>query len=99
MPVRLSFVVPFMDEEGTLRELADRIDQACQQAGESYELLFVDDGSRDGSVRVVEQLVAQRPQLRLLELQGNFGKSAALAAGFEHARGEIVFTLDADLQE
>ncbi|HKY36738.1 MAG TPA: glycosyltransferase family 2 protein [Polyangiaceae bacterium] len=99
MPARLSFVVPFMDEEGTLRELADRIDQACQQAGESYELLFVDDGSRDGSVRVVEQLVLQRPQLRLLELQGNFGKSAALAAGFAEARGDIVFTLDADLQD
>jgi glycosyltransferase involved in cell wall biosynthesis len=88
-----------MDEEGTLRELADRIDQACQQAGEPYELLFVDDGSRDGSVRVVEQLVGERPALRLLELQGNFGKSAALAAGFAEARGDIVFTLDADLQD
>ena len=74
-----------MDEEDTLRELADRIDKAaraCLGPGEAYELVFIDDGSRDKSVSVVEQLVAERPELRLLELQGNFGKSAALAAGF-----------------
>jgi glycosyltransferase involved in cell wall biosynthesis len=102
MQPRLSFVIPFMDEEATLRELADRIDQAargCLAPGETYELLLIDDGSADGSVRVVEQLVAERPEVRLLELQGNFGKSAALAAGFTEARGEIVFTLDADLQD
>ncbi len=102
MPPRLSFVVPFMDEEATLRELADRIDQAareCLSPGESYELWFVDDGSRDASVRVAEQLVNERPEVHLLELQGNFGKSAALAAGFSEARGEFIFTLDADLQD
>lgn len=102
MQPRLSFVVPFMDEEATLRELADRIDEAargCLGPGESYELWFVDDGSRDNSVQVVEALVAERSEVRLLELQGNFGKSAALAAGFAEARGQIVFTLDADLQD
>lgn len=102
MQPRLSFVIPFMDEEATLRELADRIDQAARAAlapGETYELWFVDDGSRDRSVRVVEELVNERPQVHLLELQGNFGKSAALAAGFTEARGDIVFTLDADLQD
>lgn len=102
MQPRLSFVIPFMDEEATLRELADRIDQAardCLAPGETYELWFVDDGSRDGSLRVAEELVAERPQVHLLELQGNFGKSAALAAGFHEVRGEIVFTLDADLQD
>ena len=91
-----------MDEEATLRELADRIDQAareCLSPGESYELWFVDDGSRDASVRVAEQLVNERPEVHLLELQGNFGKSAALAAGFSEARGEFIFTLDADLQD
>ncbi len=102
MQPRLSFIIPFMDEEDTLRELTDRIDQAaraCLGPAESYELVFIDDGSRDQSVRIVEQLVAERPEVRLLELQGNFGKSAALAAGFTEARGEVVFTLDADLQD
>lgn len=102
MQPRLSFIIPFMDEEDTLRELTDRIDQAaraCLGPAECYELVFIDDGSRDQSVRIVEQLVAERPEVRLLELQGNFGKSAALAAGFTEARGEVVFTLDADLQD
>ena len=102
MQPRLSFIIPFMDEEDTLRELADRIEQAargCLQPGESYELWFIDDGSRDRSVKIVEELVAERPEVRLLELQGNFGKSAALAAGFSEARGDVVFTLDADLQD
>jgi len=91
-----------MDEEATLRELAQRIDVAarsCLEPDQTYELIFVDDGSTDGSVRVVEQLVQERPEIQLLELQGNFGKSAALAAGFTTARGDIVFTLDADLQD
>ncbi|HXK20725.1 MAG TPA: glycosyltransferase family 2 protein [Polyangiaceae bacterium] len=102
MQPRLSFVIPFMDEEATLRELAERIDQAarsCLGPGETYELWFIDDGSRDNSLRVVEELVAERPEVHLLELQGNFGKSAALAAGFAEVRGEVVFTLDADLQD
>jgi glycosyltransferase involved in cell wall biosynthesis len=102
MQPRFSFIIPFMDEADTLRELAERIDQAargCLGPGESYELVFIDDGSRDRSVRIVEELVAERPEIRLLELQGNFGKSAALAAGFTEARGEVVFTLDADLQD
>jgi glycosyltransferase involved in cell wall biosynthesis len=102
MPPRLSFVVPFMNEEDTLRELSDRIDAAareCLKPGQTYELIFIDDGSRDGSVRVIEQLVQERANVTLLELQGNFGKSAALAAGFTAAKGEVVFTLDADLQD
>lgn len=99
---RLSFVVPFKDEEATLRELTERIAQAarsCLKPDETFELIFIDDGSSDGSTRVVEQLVAENPELQLLELQGNFGKSAALAAGFAVAAGDIVFTLDADLQD
>jgi glycosyltransferase involved in cell wall biosynthesis len=102
MQPRLSFIIPFMDEADTLRELFERIDQAargCLGPGESYEVWFIDDGSRDQSVSIVDQLVAEHPQVHLLELQGNFGKSAALAAGFSEARGQIVFTLDADLQD
>jgi glycosyltransferase involved in cell wall biosynthesis len=102
MKMRLSFVVPFMNEQDTLRELTDRISeaaQACLLPGQSFELIFVDDGSTDGSVQVVEQLMQEKPYLQLLELQGNFGKSAALAAGFGVVSGEVVFTLDADLQD
>jgi glycosyltransferase involved in cell wall biosynthesis len=102
MKTRLSFVVPFMNEQDTLRELTDRISEAaaaCLLPGQSFELIFVDDGSTDGSVQVVEQLMQEKPYLQLLELQGNFGKSAALAAGFGVASGEVVFTLDADLQD
>src|SRR3954466_905812 len=99
---KLSFVIPFMNEEATLEELYDRISEAVAPtlaAGERFEVIFIDDGSTDGSVAVAERLVAAHSQVRLLELQGNFGKSAALAAGFERARGSIVFTLDADLQD
>jgi glycosyltransferase involved in cell wall biosynthesis len=99
---KLSFVIPFLNEEATLEELYRRIAEATQPAlepGESFEVIFVDDGSSDGSAAVVERLVAAQPQVSLLELQGNFGKSAALAAGFSRASGKIVFTLDADLQD
>jgi glycosyltransferase involved in cell wall biosynthesis len=102
MPPSLSFVIPFMNEEKTLRELTERIGTAAREAlpeGATFEIVFVDDGSTDDSVREVERLVQEHDHVSLLELQGNFGKSAALAAGFEAARGEIVFTLDADLQD
>jgi glycosyltransferase involved in cell wall biosynthesis len=102
MKPRLSFVVPFMNEQDTLRELADRIGETARTAlspGQGFEIIFVDDGSTDGSVQVVEQLMLEQPNLQLLELQGNFGKSAALAAGFAVAGGDVVFTLDADLQD
>jgi glycosyltransferase involved in cell wall biosynthesis len=91
-----------MNEQDTLRELAERIAEAAEASllpGQSFELIFVDDGSSDDSVRVVEQLMQEKPNLQLLELQGNFGKSAALAAGFAVATGDVVFTLDADLQD
>jgi len=102
MTVALSFVIPFLNEEKTLRELFDRIAEATRPLladDEAFEVVFVDDGSTDGSVAVVEELVAEHPEARLVELQGNFGKSAALAAAFGLARGAVIFTLDADLQD
>lgn len=96
----VSFVIPFMDEEPTLGELIDQIAAAMQPLGQPFEVIFVDDGSRDGGAARVAELALARPgEVKLIELRGNFGKSAALAAGFEHATGEIVFTLDADLQD
>lgn len=102
MAVAFSFVIPFLNEEHTLRELVGRISAAATPllgAGETFEILFIDDGSRDGSVREVERLVAEGTPVTLLQLQGNFGKSAALACGFSRAQGQVVFTLDADLQD
>lgn len=99
---RLSFIIPFLNEEKTLAELFERIERASGEvleAEEVFEVLFIDDGSSDGSVEVVERLAEEHSEVRLLELRGNFGKSAALAAGFDHAKGEIIFTLDADLQD
>jgi glycosyltransferase involved in cell wall biosynthesis len=99
---KLSFVIPFMNEEATLEELYSRIADAVSPTlapAESFEVIFIDDGSTDNSVAVAERLVKAHAQVSLLELQGNFGKSAALAAGFTRARGRIVFTLDADLQD
>jgi glycosyltransferase involved in cell wall biosynthesis len=99
---KLSFVIPFMNEEATLEELYSRIAEAVSPTlgpAESFEVIFIDDGSTDNSVAVAERLVKAHAQVSLLELQGNFGKSAALAAGFTRARGRIVFTLDADLQD
>ena len=99
---KLSFVIPFMNEEATLAELYQRISAAVAPTlgpSETFEVIFIDDGSTDNSLRVAEGLVKAHPEVSLLELQGNFGKSAALAAGFTRARGRIVFTLDADLQD
>jgi glycosyltransferase involved in cell wall biosynthesis len=96
----LSFVIPFMDEEPTLRELFEQIAAVVRPSGRPFEVIFIDDGSSDGgSARVAELAAAHPAEVKLIELRGNFGKSAALAAGFEHASGDIVFTLDADLQD
>ena len=100
MPPEISFVIPFKDEEPTLVELYERIAAATRATGRSFEVIFVDDGSRDGGAARAAELAARQPgAVRLIELRGNFGKSAALAAGFERATGDVVFTLDADLQD
>lgn len=98
---RVSFVVPFFNEERALGELHERIANVADSALSNFawELVFVDDGSTDRSARIAAELARVHPEVRLIELQGNFGKSAALAAGFAAARGDIVFTLDADLQD
>ncbi len=103
MQAAISFVVPFLNEEETLRPLVERIVAAVEPLlaeGESYAIILVDDGSTDNSVPVVERLIQENSHVQLFQLQGNFGKSAALACGFRAARGSrIVFTLDADLQD
>ncbi len=99
MHPRVSIVVPLLDEEGTLEELHARLTKVLVELGEPYEILFVDDGSRDGSPDIIEALAARDPAVGYVRFRRNFGKSAALDAGFRRARGEVVVTMDADLQD
>ncbi|GIV58658.1 MAG: glycosyl transferase family 2 [Rhodothermaceae bacterium] len=95
----LSIIVPVYDEEESLPELARRLRAVCEQAGYRFEVWLVDDGSTDGSWAVIERLHADDPRFLGLRFRRNYGKSAALAVGFERARGRYVVTLDADLQD
>jgi len=98
---RITLVVPVYNEEDNLRTLADEITRAMERVADSagrWELLFVDDGSTDGSLAVIRQLAAGSPNIRYIALAANRGQSAAFAAGFRDATGELIITLDADLQ-
>ncbi len=95
----ISVVIPFLDEEGTLEELHARLVEVLDAHGEPFEILFVDDGSRDGGPERVRELAAAHPHVGLIRFRRNFGKSAALDAGFKVARGRYIFTMDADLQD
>ncbi|MCE9611881.1 MAG: glycosyltransferase [Chthoniobacter sp.] len=96
----ISFVIPLKDEEQTLRELFARIAAEMAALAKEYEVIFVDDGSTDGSWRIIQELARHHPAIvTACRFAGNSGKAQALAAGFQAARGEVVFTLDADLQD
>ncbi|MDE7077023.1 MAG: glycosyltransferase family 2 protein [Alistipes sp.] len=95
----ISVVVPLYNEEQSLPELAAWIDRVAVAHSLSYEIIFVDDGSSDGSWDVIEQLRQRFPAVRGIRFARNYGKSAALFCGFEAAQGEVVFTMDADLQD
>ncbi|WP_302603888.1 glycosyltransferase family 2 protein [uncultured Alistipes sp.] len=95
----ISVVVPLYNEEQSLPELTAWIDRVACAHGLSYEIIFVDDGSSDGSWDVIGQLRQQFPAVRAIGFARNYGKSAALFCGFEAAQGEVVFTMDADLQD
>ena len=96
---RLSVVIPAYNEAESLPELHRELVAALQRLDMSWEVLYVDDGSRDGTDRVIESLCAADPCTRGVLLSRNFGKSAALATGFKLVRGEYVCTMDADLQD
>lgn len=96
----ISVIVPLMDEEGTIAELYDGVAKVFNEIGRRFEILFVDDGSRDGSYKVLKDLYKKHPEtVRVIRFRRNKGKSAALATGFEFSEGEIIFTMDADLQD
>ena len=95
----ISVVVPLYNEEESLPELVAWIDRVAKEHKLSYEVIMIDDGSTDGSWEVVEKLATQYDTVRGIAFRRNYGKSAALYCGFEAAQGEVVITMDADLQD
>lgn len=95
----VSVLVPVMNEEGSLAELFEGIERAFAGLGRSFEVIFVDDGSTDGTARVVRELHETDGRAKLVRFRRNFGKAAALTAAFEHSRGALLITMDGDLQD
>ncbi|MBI5166680.1 MAG: glycosyltransferase family 2 protein [candidate division NC10 bacterium] len=94
----LSLVIPVYNEEENIPYLYPSVKQALDKPGLSYEVIVVDDGSSDGTLAQLEKVHREDPRWVVLSLRRNFGQTAALSAGFDHARGEIIITLDGDLQ-
>jgi glycosyltransferase involved in cell wall biosynthesis len=97
--LEVSVLIPVLDESETVVELARRLVTVLEATGRSFEVVFVDDGSRDDTVERVRAVHADDPRVRLVRLRRNFGKAAALSAGFDHSRGKILITMDGDLQD
>jgi len=97
-PIALSVVVPVFNEEDNVAALCQRIHEALRDCGRTYEVVLVDDGSKDGTWDALKAAATTYPHLRLVRFRRNFGQTAAMSAGFDAARGDIIVTLDADLQ-
>jgi glycosyltransferase involved in cell wall biosynthesis len=95
----VSVLVPVKDEEESVRELATRVTAVLDRLGRSFELIFIDDGSGDGTVQRIREAHAVDSRVKLVRLRRNFGKAAALSAGFDQCRGRIIITMDGDLQD
>ena len=95
----ISIVIPLFNEEESLPHLAEWIDRVMAEHHFSYEVIMVDDGSKDGSWQVIEDLRAKNNAYKGVKFRRNYGKSAALNVGFQHAEGDVVVTMDADLQD
>src|ERR1700747_234911 len=96
--IRYSIVVPFFNEQENIPPLYMKLTEVMDSIGEPYELVFVDDGSRDNSFRVLSEIYEHDRRVNLLRMRRNFGQTAALKAGFDFARGAIVISMDGDLQ-
>ncbi|MDF2384084.1 glycosyltransferase family 2 protein [Nostoc ellipsosporum NOK] len=95
----LSLVIPLLNEEESLPELTAWIERVMDEHHYTYEIIFVDDGSTDNSWEVIQQLRARNPHVKGIKFQRNYGKSAGLNEGFKAAQGEVIITMDADLQD
>jgi len=94
----ISVVVPVLNEEESLPHLHQSLTEVLAESGYSYEIIVIDDGSTDRSFEIMGELAAQDEHLRVVRFRRNYGQTAAFAAGFDRARGEVVITIDADLQ-
>lgn len=97
--MNISVIVPLLNEEESLPELSSWIKEVMDKQGYTYEVIFIDDGSTDDSWEVITKLSRDNPRLKGIRFRRNYGKSAALNKGFEKAQGEVVITMDADLQD
>ncbi len=96
---QISIVIPLLNEAESLPELTQWIDKVCKENNFSYEIIFVDDGSTDNSWEIIQQLKEKYPAVKGVSFRRNYGKSAALNIGFQEAQGDVVITMDADLQD
>src|ERR671939_1485366 len=94
----ISVFLPVFDEEPNLRPLHEKLDRALKQLGRTAEIIYVDDGSRDGSLAILRELAAEDSRVRVVALRRNYGQTAAMAAGIDAARGRVLIPMDADLQ-
>ena len=97
--ILISVVLPVYNEAGVLPELFRRVRDAMSRPGARQEIIFVDDGSTDGSAELLDDLAADHPQVRVIHLSRNFGHQAAVQAGLAHARGDVVLLMDSDMQD
>ena len=97
--MNISVVIPLLNEEESLPELESWIRKVMGENNFSYEIIMVDDGSTDNSWQIIEQLAATNPNVKGIKFRRNYGKSAGLNVGFEAAEGDVVITMDADLQD
>lgn len=97
--MQISVVIPLLNEQESIKELYHWIAQVMQSSGFSYEIIFIDDGSQDESWEVISKLILQYPEVKGLKFNRNYGKSQALHAGFDAAVGDVIITMDADLQD
>ena len=95
----ISVIIPLLNEEESLHDLHEQLKYSLTKLGGNYELIFIDDGSTDGSFKVLQQLRQRNNRIKAIRFRRNYGKSAALAVGFRKAQGEYVITMDADLQD
>ena len=94
----LSVVIPIYNEEVTIERLHERLSRVLEALGKSYEIIYIDDGSGDGSRAILQRLHSKDPNVKVVVFNRNYGQHAAVVAGFERAEGEVIITLDGDLQ-
>ena len=96
--VAISVLVPILNEEESLRELHARLSKTLEALGRTYEIIYINDGSTDSTQEILEEFHSQNTHVRVVEFNRNYGQHMALFAGMERSQGEIVITIDADLQ-